>query len=37
MSVRELRDVVLGALHSDLADERRAAQEELLTRAEVLP
>jgi len=37
MSVRELRDVVLAALRSDLADERRAAQEELLTRAEVLP
>ncbi|MBI2677162.1 MAG: cation:proton antiporter [Candidatus Koribacter versatilis] len=37
MSVRELRDVVLTALHRDLEDERREAKEELLTRAEVLP
>jgi Kef-type K+ transport system membrane component KefB len=37
MSLRELRDVVLAALHSDLADERREAHEELLSRAEVLP
>ena len=37
MSLRELRDVVLTAEHSDLDDERRAAHEALLARAEVLP
>src|SRR3954464_15212554 len=37
MSLRELRDVVLSALHTDLEDERREAHEELLSRAEVLP
>src|SRR3954468_4408947 len=37
MSLRELRDVVIAAEHSDLDDERRAAHEALLARAEVLP